>query len=438
MTRKQIASTRCPPGVSDGCLRQPHFPTSEGISSFTTPQTHPCYARIWVRAVPRGVPDGRGAARLVGQSRHQRWTYRPESVTITIPRTPHAGGLHSAPAAERAAGPPASRPAGPAQAERPVRSVPRTGPGQPAGPGRERCSAGPAGPPDRARSAGPRSSGRWSPGRLPATGTSPGLERASPGRVVRARSPPGRPRRDRPASDRPPVLESRIQCPARAVLAPSRCGSAVLRAAAPMRWPACSWRQSGPRYSNGSRPCRSGRLRFRRWRPSRPSTQCRPHPPRPRSPAAPGVAGQPTPGSDPISPFANYTIFGRSNAAFRTANSPPTLRGPQSPRSSVRRARSRVAAGSGGGSSSLGQSRSSLPDDRRPIFADEFRCIWAPLEQCAGRPPQVRDAGRPDLHRCDSTGFPPGLETFTLRICGLDSEIAPQNQPPCSSRPPGA
>jgi len=52
------------------------------------------------------------------------------------------------------------------------------------------------------------------------------------------------------------------------------------------------------------------------------------------------------------------------------------------------------AAGSGGGSSSLGQSRSSLPDDRRPIFADEFRCIWAPLEQCAGRPPQVRDAGR--------------------------------------------
>ena len=74
--------------------------------------------------------------------------------------------------------------------------------------------------------------------------------------------------------------------------------------------------------------------------------------------------------------IVDRALQARVSADFRTANSPPTLRGPQSPRSSVRRARRRVTAGSGGGSSSLGQSRSSLPDDRRPISAGGFRCIW--------------------------------------------------------------
>jgi len=82
----------------------------------------------------------------------------------------------------------------------------------------------------------------------------------------------------------------------------------------------------------------------------------------------------------PLSDAQARTI--QVSADFRTANSPPTLRRPQSPRSSVRRARSRVTAGSGGGSSSLGQPRSSLPDDRRPISAGGFRCIWPPGAGC--------------------------------------------------------
>src|SRR5664279_4455009 len=36
-TRQQITSKRCPSGVGNGSLRQPHFPMSEGILTFTTP-----------------------------------------------------------------------------------------------------------------------------------------------------------------------------------------------------------------------------------------------------------------------------------------------------------------------------------------------------------------------------------------------------------------
>src|SRR5664280_867827 len=36
-TQQQITSNRCPSGVANGSLRQLHFPTSEGILTFTTP-----------------------------------------------------------------------------------------------------------------------------------------------------------------------------------------------------------------------------------------------------------------------------------------------------------------------------------------------------------------------------------------------------------------
>src|SRR5664280_325506 len=49
-TQQQITSNRCPSGVANGSLRQLHFPTSEGILTFTTPSQRAPKPRIWVRA----------------------------------------------------------------------------------------------------------------------------------------------------------------------------------------------------------------------------------------------------------------------------------------------------------------------------------------------------------------------------------------------------
>src|SRR5664279_2763001 len=48
-TQQQITSNRCPYGVANGSLRQLHFPTSEGILTFTTPSQRAPKPRIWVR-----------------------------------------------------------------------------------------------------------------------------------------------------------------------------------------------------------------------------------------------------------------------------------------------------------------------------------------------------------------------------------------------------
>src|SRR5664280_1907234 len=47
-TQQQITSNRCPSGVANGSLRQLHFPTSEGILTFTTPSQRAPKPRIWV------------------------------------------------------------------------------------------------------------------------------------------------------------------------------------------------------------------------------------------------------------------------------------------------------------------------------------------------------------------------------------------------------
>ena len=107
---------------------------------------------------------------------------------------------------------------------------------------------------------------------------------------------------------------------------------------------------------------------------------------------------------------------------------PPTLRGPQSPdRQSVAHvaALRPVAAAVKARSASRG-AHCQTTDGPYPLVGF---AASGPLEQCAGRPPQVRDAGRPDLHRCDSTGFPPGLETFTPEALRPEQRDRPPEPP---------
>src|SRR5664280_375786 len=65
-TQQQITSNRCPSGVANGSLRQLHFPTSEGILTFTTPSQRAPKPRIWVRQHPTGLRSS------VGGSGHDR------------------------------------------------------------------------------------------------------------------------------------------------------------------------------------------------------------------------------------------------------------------------------------------------------------------------------------------------------------------------------
>src|SRR5664280_1790384 len=64
-TQQQITSNRCPSGVANGSLRQLHFPTSEGILTFTTPSQRAPKPRIWVRERRRDASDGAGSPWLV-------------------------------------------------------------------------------------------------------------------------------------------------------------------------------------------------------------------------------------------------------------------------------------------------------------------------------------------------------------------------------------
>src|SRR5664280_1422164 len=82
-TQQQITSNRCPSGVANGSLRQLHFPTSEGILTFTTPSQRAPKPRIWVRRHCR--PEVIGARQLPGCAVRYRGGYSPLSIAAMPP-----------------------------------------------------------------------------------------------------------------------------------------------------------------------------------------------------------------------------------------------------------------------------------------------------------------------------------------------------------------
>src|SRR5664280_700813 len=80
-TQQQITSNRCPSGVANGSLRQLHFPTSEGILTFTTPSQRAPKPRIWVRAPYIGQQSGSSNSISTAGTwkwvKSTRWTWAP-------------------------------------------------------------------------------------------------------------------------------------------------------------------------------------------------------------------------------------------------------------------------------------------------------------------------------------------------------------------------